>query len=162
MKKNLLEAGKIINTHGVRGEVRIQPWADSPGFLAGFGSLYIDGKPFEVLSARVHKGFVIVAFEEASDIDAAIKLKNKVVFIDKDSVKLEAGQHFIADIFGLCAIDEKTGEELGTIADVMTLPANNVYVIEGKRTILVPAVEEFIVETNIEAGYVKVRLIEGM
>ena len=162
MKNRFLEAGKIVNTHGVRGEVRILPWADSPEFLAGFARLYIDGAPVDVLSARVHKSFVVAALGGVSDIGGAIALKNKIVHIDREDAKLEEGRHFVADIIGLRAIDAQTGEDIGTLADVLPLPANDVYVLRGEREILVPAVPEFIVETNIEAGFVRLRLIEGM
>ena len=111
MDNRFLEAGKIVNTHGVRGEVRILPWADSPDFLAGVKRLYIDGAPVEVLSARVHKSFVIAAFAGVTDIEGAIRIKNKTVFIDRSDVLLEKGRFFVADIIGLRAIDAKTGEE---------------------------------------------------
>ena len=162
MKTRFLEAGKIVNTHGTRGEVRILPWADSPDFLAGFRYLYIDGAPMEVMSARVHKSFVIAALSGVSDIDGAIRLKNKTVFIDRDDVLLEEGRYYVTDLVGLRAIDADTGQGLGVVADVLSLPANNVYVVKGEREILVAAVPDFIVETNIDEGYIKLRLIEGM
>jgi len=105
----LLEAGKIVNTHGVRGEVRIFPWADSPDFLAGIKRVYIDGLPVEVIAARPHKSFIIAAFDGVTDIDSAIKLKNKIVYIDKADVVLEEGRYFIADIVGLRAINADRG-----------------------------------------------------
>ena len=162
MGNSFLEAGKITNTHGIHGEVRIQPWADTPAFLADIKIIYIDGAPVEVVSARVHKGLVIAALDGVSDINGAIRLKNKVVHIARDDVRLEDGRYFVADLVGLRAVDAETGEELGTIADVLSLPANNVYVIKGAREILVPAVPDFVVETDIGEGYVKIRLIEGM
>jgi len=162
MSNSFLEAGKIVNTFGVHGEVKLQPWADSPGFLADFETVYIDGEPVRILSARVHKGCVIAALEGVSDINAAIRLKNKIVSVKRDDVFLEDGRYFIADLVGLKVIDVETKEELGVVAEVLSLPANNVYVIRGKREILIPAVPEFIIETNIHEGYVKIRLIEGM
>jgi len=162
MDKELIEAGKIINTHGIRGEVRLQPWADSPDFLTGFERFYIDGEPVKVISLKVHKGGAIAALEGIDDIKAAISMKNKVISVKREDIKLEEGRHFIADLIGLRAVDAETGQELGTVADVLSLPASNVYVIKGEREILVPAVPEFIVETNIEAGYIRLRLIEGL
>jgi len=161
---DLIEAGKIVNTHGVRGEVKLQPWADSPGFLTGFDYLYIDGEPVRVLTARVHKGCVIAALDGVEGIDAAIRLKNKVVSVKKADITLEEGRFFIADLVGLSAIDADTGVALGKITEVLSLPANNVYVIKNCQPseILVPAVPEFIIETNISEGYVKLRLIDGM
>jgi len=162
MKNELLETGKIVNTHGIRGEVKLQPWADSPEFLTGFEYFYIDGKPVKVLSAKVHKGCVIATLEGVEDIDAAIRMKNKIIMVKKDDIHLEEGRHFVADIVGLQAINAETGEILGSVADVLPLPANNVYVIKGDREILVPAVSEYIAETNIDEGYVRIRLIEGL
>ena len=162
MSNRFLEAGKIVSTHGIRGEVKIQPWADSPDFLTGIKRLYIDGAPVTVLSAKVHKGCVIAALSGVGDIDGAIRLKNKIVSIDRNDAPLEEGKYFIADIIGLRAIDAVTGGELGAVAEVLTLPANDVYVIRGEREILIPAVPEFIIETNIDERYVMIRLIEGI
>ncbi|MCL2152373.1 MAG: ribosome maturation factor RimM [Oscillospiraceae bacterium] len=162
MINRFLEAGKIVNTHGVNGEVKIQPWADSPNFVAGFKRLYIDGRPVELLSARVHKGCVIAALGGVSDFEGAIRLKNKTVYIDRGDVQLGEGRHFVADIAGLRALDVDTGEELGIVSDVLTLPANDVYVIVGEREMLIPAVPDFVREVNIESGYIKIRVIEGL
>jgi len=161
MKDEYIETGKIVNTFGKRGEVRLQPWADSPGFLTGFEYYYIDGKPIKVLSARVHKGCVIAALEGIEDIDAAIKLKNKIIKIKKDDVNLDEGKFFVTDLIGLKVINAETDENIGILIDVLSLPSNNVYVIKGEREILVPAVPEFIIETSLADGFIKIRLIEG-
>lgn len=157
-----LEAGKIVNTHGVRGEVRIQPWADSPEFLCAFKTLYIDGKPLNVLSARPHKSAVIALFDGIGTVDEAIRLKNKTVSIDRKDAQLQDGVYFIADLIGLSAVDDVTGEELGRITDIIPLTSNNVYVISGAREILVPAVPEFVKKIDVDAGRIRFRLIEGM
>jgi 16S rRNA processing protein RimM len=162
MADKYLEAGMVVNTHGLGGEVKIQPWADSPSFLAGIERYYIGGAPVRVLSARVHNNCVIAALEGVYDIDSAIKMKRKTVFIDRNDARLEEGRHFIADLIGLRAVDAQTGLDLGAVSDIINLPSNDVYVISGNREILVPAVPEFIIETNIADGYVKIRLIEGM
>ena len=162
MTDGYIETGKIVNTFGKHGEVRIQPWADSPGFLTGFDYYYIDGAPVKVLSAKVHKGCVIAALEGVEDIDAAIRLKNKIVKIKKEDVRLEEGKYFVADLIGMQIIDAETDDSIGTLSDIISLPSNNVYVIKGKREILVPAVPEFIIETNLIDGIIKIRLIEGL
>ena len=162
MENKLLEAGNIVNTHGVRGEIKIKPWADSPDFLTAFECLYIDGSPIKVLSAKVHKGCVIAALEGVSDFDGAIRLKNKIVYINRDDVSLEDGRHFVADLLGLRALDAATGDEIGTIVDVLSLPAHNVYVIRGEREILIPAVPDFVIEIDTSDRYIKFRLIDGM
>jgi len=162
MKHNLLQAGKIINTHGIGGEVKIQPWADAPEFLLEFECLYIDDVPVKLLSARVHKGCIIAVLEGVLSIDDAIAMKNKTVYIDKDTAKLEDGRYFVADLVGLRAIDFDSGEELGAVRDVLSLPAHNVYLIEGVREIMVPAVSEFVKEIDMDSGIIKIKLIEGM
>jgi len=170
MKQELIEVGKIVNTHGRSGQVKLQPWADSPEFLTGFECFYIDGAPIKVRSARVHKSCVIVDIEGIDDIETAIRMKNKIISVKKDDVQLEEGRYFVADLIGLRALNAETGEELGIIAEVISLPSNDVYVIKGQCDtegisgceMLVPAVPEFIVETNIKDGSLKLRLIEGM
>jgi len=166
-KDAFLEAGKIVNTHGIHGEVRIEPWADSPAFLANINTLYIDGNPVKIISSRIHKSFLLVTLDGVSDVDHAIRLKNKVVYISRDDIKLEDGRHFIVDLIGLRAIDTRSCEDIGLISDIMPLPANNVYVITSNnnssdsKEILIPAVPDFVEEINKDAGYIKFRLIEG-
>lgn len=156
-----LKIGKIINTHGIKGEVKVEPWTDDAEFLKKFKYFFIDEKPFKLLSARVHKNFSIVALEGVEDLGEAKKLKNKVIMGDREGIELEEGQFFIQDIIGASVMDED-GKELGKLSEVLFLPANNVYVVNGDREILIPAVPEFIINTDIEAGVVTVRLIDGM
>ena len=163
MKKRYLEAGKIVNTHGIRGELKIQPWADGPEFLKGFRKLYVDGKPFEVLSAKVHKGCLIAAFAGIENIDSANLLRNKIVFIDREDAKLPKGSYFLQDLIGLPVINDETDEEIGTMKEVMNMPASDIYVINGKNgEVLVPAVPEFIKSVDTDAGFIRIKLIEGM
>lgn len=163
MKSELIETGLIVNTHGIRGCLRLQPWADSPELLCGIEHIYIDGKKVKVLSAKVHRGGVIVSLEGVGNVESAIRLKNKVVCVKRRDIAPPEGTYFIADLIGMAAIESDTGICLGKIADVLTLPANNVYVIDGgEREILVPAVPEFIEETNLEDGFIRFRLIEGL
>ncbi len=163
MKERFLEAGKIVNTHGIAGEVKILPWADSPDFLLDFNTVYIDGRPVALLSARVHKNCVLARLEGVEDVNAAMRLRDKTVCIDREDVELEEGAFFLADIMGLEVRDADTGTFLGKIADILTPPASNVYVVKGGETEhMIPAVPEFIVETNVDEGFIRVRLIEGM
>lgn len=163
MKSEFLETGEIVNTHGVRGEVKVMPWADSPGFLCQFDTLYIDGKAVKVLSSRVHKTAVLCTLEGVDSVEKAMKLKGKVVSLRREQIQLPEGYHFLVDLVGLKAIDAASGEELGTVAEVLTLPAHNVYVVRGKgKEYMIPAVPAFIVETNEDEGFIKVNVIEGM
>ena len=162
MEKNqYLEIGQIVNTHGIRGEVRIQPWADSPDFLLRFKTFYIGGAPVKVRASRVHKGCVIALLDGITDVNAAMALKNKTLCIDRADAKLPKGSFFLADILGARVVTED-GTELGTLADTLELPGQRVYVVRGEREHLIPAVPEFILHTDADAGVITVRLIEGM
>ena len=165
MLKQYLEVGKVTNVHGLMGEVKVQPWADSPEFLCQFKTLYVDEAhfPMTVQRARVHKNMVIIKFEGPTDVPSALSLRNAILYIHREDVKLPEGSFFLADIYGLEVRDAASGEVLGEIADVLTLPANNVYVVRGgARELMIPAVPQFIAETNIEAGYIRVNMMEGL
>lgn len=160
-----LEVGKVTNVHGLMGEVKVQPWADSPEFLCQFKTLYVDEAhfPMTVQRARVHKNMVIIKFDGPTDVPSALSLRNAILYIDRSDVDLPEGAFFLADIYGLEVRDAATGEVLGKIADVLTLPANNVYVVKGgARELMIPAVPQFIAETNVEGGYLRVNLMEGL
>ena len=161
MKQQYLEAGQIVNTHGIRGEVRILPWTDTPDFLRKFKTLYVDGKAMQVLSASVHKQQVIVRFSGIDDINAAMPLKGKTVYIDRADAKLPRGRFFIQDILGAEVVTE-SGESIGKLTDVLDLPGGAVYEVKGETEHLIPAVPEFVRKVDVEAGVITVHLIEGM
>ena len=165
MKEQYLEVGKITNVHGIMGEVRVQPWADSPDFLCQFKTLYVDSShwPIQVERARVHKNMAILKFQGITDVPGALSLRNAILYIDRADAPLPEGQFYLADLYGLEVRDARTGEVLGKLEDVLTLPANNVYVVRGgEREWMIPAVPEFIAETNVQEGYVRVNLMEGL
>lgn len=165
MLQQYLEVGKVTNVHGLNGEVKVQPWADSPEFLCQFKTLYLDEAhfPMNVQRARVHKNMVIIKFEGPTDVPSALSLRNAVLYIDRSDVSLPEGAFFLADIYGLEVRDAAAGEVLGKIADVLTLPANNVYVVRGgARELMIPAVPQFIAETNVEEGFLRVNMMEGL
>lgn len=165
MPEQYLEVGKITNVHGIMGEVRVQPWADSPEFLCGFKTFYVDAShwPIQVERARVHKNMAILKLEGVTDVPSALAMRNAVLYIDRADAHLPEGSFFLVDLYGLEVRDAQSGQVLGKIADVLTLPANNVYVIRGgERELMIPAVPQFIAETNVEGGYLRVNLIEGL
>ncbi len=160
-KKPYIEAGRIVNTHGIAGEVKIEVWLDSPQFMKGFKRYFIEEKEVKVLSARVHKSFVIAKLVGVEDVNAAMRLKGRAVSIHRQDAKLPEGAFFLQDIIGASVVDE-SGTEIGKLTDVMETPASNVYVVKGGTEHLIPAVPEFILSTDAEAGVITVRLIEGM
>jgi 16S rRNA processing protein RimM len=160
-KQSLIDAGKIVNTHGVRGEVRIEVWLDSPALLKRCGRVYLGGEEKKILSAREHKGFLIAQLEGAEDVNAAQALKNRVVQIARADAKLPCGTYFLQDILGASVVDE-SGAELGKLAEVLELPGQRVYVVKGETEHLIPAVPAFVLNTDAERGVITVRMIEGM
>ena len=161
-KKALIEAGRIVNTHGVQGEVKIEVWLDSPQFLKSFRRLVLDsGEELKLLGAKTHKGFLIARLEGVEDVNAAMRLKGKTVSVRREDAALPRGAFFLQDIIGARVVDEH-GAEIGILREIMETPAANVYVVRGETEHLIPAVPEFILKTDVDAGIVTVRLIEGM
>lgn len=160
-KQMYVEAGRITNTHGVNGEVKIEVWLDSPAFLKKFGRIFLEGQERKVLSARTHKDFLITKLEGVEDVNAAMALKGKTVHILRSDAKLPKGGYFLQDIIGARVQDEQ-GREIGRLTEVLERPASNIYVVQGAEEHLIPAVPEFILSTDPEAGVITVRLIEGM
>lgn len=160
-KEPYLEAGKIINTFGVRGEVKLDPWCDSAEFLKPLKTLYIDGAPRAVASSRVHKGMLIVRFADVEDVNGAMLLKNKIVYFARSDVHLPKGRHFVADLLGAVVVDEQ-GAEIGKLTEVLDMPAGQVYVVQGETEHTIPAVPEFILDIDADEKVIRVHLIEGM
>lgn len=160
-KKQYIEAGRIVNTHGIAGEVKIEVWLDSPQFMKRFKTLYSGDDKLSVTSSRVHKDFLIAKLEGVDDVNAAMALKGTDVYIDRRDAHLPKGTFFVSDIIGAEVIDE-AGSSVGKLVDVMETPASNIYVVKGEQEHLIPAVPEFILSTDAENGVIKVHLIEGM
>lgn len=167
MRKQFIDTGEVVTTHGVRGEVRVYPWSDTPDFLCGFDSFYLDAKGarrMEVERARVHKNVVVVKFKGIDTIEEAEKLRGKTLYIDRDDCELEEGEYFIQDLIGLRVLDADTGACYGEISDVSQTGANDVYHIrgEGGRERLIPAIKEVVVSTDPDAGEMRIRPLEGL
>ena len=160
-KQQYIEAGRIVNTHGVAGEVKIEVWLDSPAFLRRFPRIFVGGVEKKLLGGRVQKPFLIAKLEGVDDVSAAMALKEKTITVDRGDIRLPKGSFFLQDILGARVVDEQ-GNEIGTLTDVLERPAQNIYVVQGETEHLIPAVPEFILKTDADAGIVTVRLIEGM
>lgn len=160
-----IEVGKITNVHGLMGEVRVDAWADSPEFFKQFSTLYVGPErwPIKVLGARSHKRMAILKLEGITDVNSALVIRGQVLHFKRADVTLPDGHFFIADLIGITALDSETNAVLGTVDEVLPLPAHNVYAIRGgEREILVPAVPTFVLETNIAEKYMKINMMEGL
>ena len=160
-REQRIEAGRIVNTHGVGGEVKIEVWLDSPQFLKRCGRVFLDGQPLRLVSSRAHKQFLLAKLEGVDSLNDAMALKGKPLYIDRDDAPLDRDAYFVQDILGAQVVDEQ-GRALGVLTEVLERPANNVYVVQGEREHLIPAVPAFVLRTDARAGKIVVRLIEGM
>ena len=160
MRSNFLPTGQIVNTHGLKGYVKVMPWADDPSDLLDFDRFFIDGKEYEVEYSAQQKTMVLLKLAGIDDVDAAARLRNKEISICRDDIELEDGVVFIADLIGLPVLAD--GREIGRITEVLTPPGNDVYVVKGEHEYMIPAVQEFIESLNPEDGFIRVKLIEGM
>ncbi|MBE6945453.1 MAG: 16S rRNA processing protein RimM [Ruminococcaceae bacterium] len=160
MIQQYLEAGTIVTTHGVHGEVKILPWADGPEFLTLFDRVFLQGKEYAVENARVQKTCVLMKLRGVDTVEAAQALRDQVVRVDRNDVELEEGTYFISDLIGLKVLCDD--EELGVVKEIMTLPGNDVYVVKGEHEYMIPGVKEFIKEVDPAAGFIRVKIIEGM
>ncbi len=165
MKKQFLDSGKIVGTHGICGEVRIEPWADSPAFLSAFKTLYLDerGETAIKVRSRPHKNITLCKIEGVDTIEDAERLRGKIVYINRDDVRLDEGVHFVQDLIGLEVRDFDSGALYGTLTDVLRTGANDVYEItrDGKHY-LAPVIDEVVREINIEEGVVRITPMKGI
>ena len=163
MKQPFIEAGRITNTHGVHGEVKIEVWLDSPASLVAFKRIFIDGEEKKFLSARPQNRFVIAALDGITDVNEAMKLKGKTAYIAREDAQLPPGGYFLQDLLEADVVLED-GSKVGILTEILERPASNVYVVKAPdgREILIPAVPAFILKADADQGLVTVRLLEGM
>ena len=165
MKKQFLEAGKIVNTHGIRGEVKIMPYTDTPDLLAEFDRLFIgkDRQELFIEHSRVFKNMVIAKIEGVNTPEEAEKLRNKMLFMHRDDLELDDDTYFIQDLIGMEVRDADSGFVYGKIDDVMQTGANDVYVVKGNdREYLIPAIADVIVSTDIDSDIMTIHALEGL
>ncbi len=166
MKLAYLPAGKIINTHGFRGTVKLESWCDSPMILAELDRIYLEEKgsyrPVRVLHASVFKQFVLMDLEGVESEEAANKLRNTEIYAAREDLPLEEGDYFIQDLLGLPVKHADTNALLGTLKDINTSGARDLYVIKSaKGESLIPAVPEFIIKIDPDDA-IYIRPIPGL
>ena len=165
MKKQYLEAGKIVTTHGIRGEVKIMPYTDYPELLCDFDRLFIgkDHREIGVERSRVFQNTVIAKLEGIDTPEAAEKLRNKILYMHRDDLELDEDTYFIQDPIGMEVRDADSGIVYGNIADVMQTGANDVYVIQGgDREYLVPAIADVVISTDMDNDVMTIRPLDGL
>lgn len=152
--KKLVEIGKIVAPHGVRGEVRVVPLSEFDEAVETAGGFYVQGKDWlEIEGLRYHRNFILIKFAGINDMDAANLLRNKDISLTREQIgELPEGRYYIEDLLGLEVFDTK-GVLLGKLAEVIVTGSNDVYVIrkEGAKDILLPVLKHIVLETDIEA-----------
>ena len=165
MVKEFLEGGKIVGTHGVRGEMRVECWCDSPQFLAKFKTLYFDnGAQAVKVQSRAHKNMVLMKMPEVDTIEKADTYRGKVVYIKRSDIKLEKGVHFVQDMIGLEVVDSDTKKVYGKVKDVLRTGSNDVYEMEdeNKKLFYIPAIPDIIDEIDIENNTLSITPMKGL
>ena len=165
-KKQYLECAAIINTHGVRGDVKLESLCDSPEVLAALSRVFVRDKEtyreIKVNHASVFKQFVLASLEGVNDMDSAAAMKGTTLYASRDDFELEEGDYFIADLIGLPVIDNLNGTVYGKISDVINRGASDIYVVKtpaGEK--MMPVVEEFVKKVDLDNG-VYVEPIPGL
>lgn len=166
MRERFLEAGRLVRAHGVRGEMVLEPWADSAEFLRQAKDFYFDRageRPAGLLASRPHKGRLLVALRGVDSVEKADALRGKVLYLDREDVRLEPGRYFLRDLMGLRAVDGNTGREYGVLEEVLPAPANDVYrIVKDGREYLFPAVAHMVKAVDLEAGTIFLLPIPGI
>ena len=158
MKLQFVEAGEIVTTHGVKGEMKVLPWVDSPEILCEFDRVRIAGREYTVQSCRIQKSCNLLKVEGIDTMEAAQAMRGKTVELYREDIDDEV--IFAAELIGVEVYAE--GENIGKITEVLDYPGNSVYVVKGKHEYMIPAVKQFILSTDMEKNEMQVKLIEGM
>lgn len=165
--KTYIEAGKIVTTHGIKGEVKLYPWCDEPEMFEDIKQIYLDKngeKPVKLTGSRIQKNMLLLKLEGYDDIDTSSKLRDKIIYVHRDDIPMEEGEYLIQDLIGLKVLDADSGEEYGILSDVSQTGANDVYHIkfpDGKER-LIPVIPQVVLETSLEDGLMKIRPLEGL
>jgi 16S rRNA processing protein RimM len=166
MLNQYLEAGRIVGTHGLKGELRMEPWCDSADFLAELKTLYWDKgtQKVEIVSARVHKTLLLLQLKGIDSIEQADTLRGKILYLARADVPLEKGRYFVQDLIGTDVFDADSFIYYGKLTEVMYTGANDVYQItsESKKNYLIPAIPDVIVDINITDSKMLIRPIKGI
>ncbi len=162
--ENNLEIGQIVNTHGLRGDLKVMPWCDDPGVFDELAYVIIDGVEFDIQKSRLQKNMVLLKLDGIDDINEAEKYRNKVLTIPREELgELPEGTYYICDLLG-CNVETVDGRYLGKISDIIKTGSNDVYVVEdtGKKQVLIPVIDEVVKSVDIENKQIVIELLKGL
>ena len=168
MLQQYLEAGKIVGTHGVRGELRLEPWCDSPAFLKRIKTLYwkkgSEYEAVEIKASRVHKNLLLLTLEGITSIEQGDTLRGRVLYLDRKDARLPKGRYFIVDLIGMEVYDADTDRHYGKVTEVFKTGANDVYQItdDAGKDYLIPVIDDVVLDTDIEGRRLTIRPLKGI
>ena len=166
MRNEFIETGKIVGTHGVRGEMRAEPWCDSPSDLTKYKTLYLDNKgenKLKIKASRVHKNIVLLTVDGITSIEEGEKYRGKKIYIARKDLKLKKGDYLIVDLIGCEVFDAETNKKYGEISDVSRTGANDVWHIKnGEKEYLIPAIPSVVGEVDVEKNMVTITPLKGI
>ncbi len=168
MRREYLEVGKIVSTHGIKGEVRVDPWCDGPAFLRQFKTLYYDKagtKPVAVTACRPHGNIAILKLAGVDTVEAAAALRGRVLFMARKDAHLPENRFFIQDLIGCRVLDaDAPDRQYGVLTDVSTTGANDVWHVtdESGKEYLLPAIPPVVIDTDIDNERILIRPLKGI
>ncbi len=169
MLKQYLEIGQIVGTHGIKGEVRLNPWCDSPEFVKRFKTLYFDSEGIngvKIISCRPHGNVVILKLENTDTVESASALRNKILFMNRDDSGLGDGDWFVQDLIGCSVIDSDDESKVyGTLTDVTAgAGANDIWSVTDSNNseYLLPAIKDVVKDVDVKNGVIKISPMRGI
>lgn len=159
---DMVECGRVLNTHGVRGEIKAENYCD-PGFFRQGMRVRIGGQPYEVTGVRSHKGFFLLTLAGVETVEQAMPLKGRLITLPRSEMGLRPGEYLYQDLYGFSVYDQRLERVIGTLSEVLERPASMVYVVEsGEGQALIPALPPFQQKVDLENRVLTVRTIPGM
>ncbi len=162
--KDYLEVGQIVNTHGLRGDVKVMPWCDYPEVFHELAYVLIDGEEFDIEKSRIHKNMVILKLKGIDDINDAERYRNKTLTVPREELgELPEGTYYICDLLG-CIVETVEGRHLGKVCDIIKTGSNDVYVVEddNKKQVLIPVIDDVVKSVDLENRSILVQPLKGL
>ncbi len=163
MEKDL-EIGQIVNTHGLRGDLKVMPWCDDPTVFDELAYVIIDGNEYNIEKSRMQKNMVLLKLEGIDHINEAEKYRNKILTVPREEMgDLPEGTYYICDLLG-CSVETVSGRALGKIVDIIKTGSNDVYVVEddSKKQVLIPVIDEVVKSVDIEGKMIVIEPLKGL
>ena len=167
MLRQFLEIGQIVSTHGIKGEVRVNPWCDTPDFMKKFKTLYFDengNKAVKVTACRPHGNIVILKLDGIDTVEDAQKLRNRTLYMNRADAKLQKGDWFIQDLIGCTVYDTDNNERIyGKLTDVAETGANDIWFIENNgKEYIIPAIKDVVISVDVENESIFIKPLKGI